>query len=140
MEILMTVLAYLVVFGAASALAVVPGIIAYFVSGKRMSKLWSYFVGVVVVLSVLASFSQKPVLLYRQECTQFVTQEQDDLIRSVSSGAYSVRMPLIPLVVYMDDVQDDYIAWTEYYFPGGTREMEYSKDGFNCTKQLLPWA
>jgi len=141
MELLISVGMYILVFGAAALAAVVPGIIAYFVTGKRMGKGWSYFAGVVFVLLILASLSQKPVLWYTQECEEMVSQQQEEAIRSVSSGIFSARAPFIPVLVMVDACrQGEYALWKEYYFPFGTREMELSgSDGFNCTKYLFPW-
>ena len=68
MELLMSAGMYVLLFGAVALVGVVPGLIAYFVTGKRMGKGWSYFAGVVFVLLILASLSQKPVLWYTQTC------------------------------------------------------------------------
>lgn len=140
MEILITVGMYILVFGAAALVAAIPGAIVYLVTKKRMGKGWSYFAGVVFVLLMLASASQKPVLWYTQECEEMVSEAQEDAIRTVSSGVYSTRAPFVPLLVMVDERREDYVFWTEYYFPFGTEEMElFGADGFNCTKQLLPW-
>lgn len=141
MELLMSIGMYVLVFGGAAVLAVVPGLIAYLVTKKRMGKGWSYFAGVVFVLLILASLSQKPILWYTQSCEEMVSAEQEDAIRSVSSGIYSTRAPFIPMLVMVDECrQGDYARWKEYYFPFGTREMELSgTDGFNCVKHLFPW-
>ncbi len=96
MEILLSIGMYILVFGAAAVVALIPGLIAYVVTKKRMGKGWSYFAGVVFVLLILASLSQKPVLWYTQTCEEMVSEEQEDAIRSVSSGIYSARAPFIP--------------------------------------------
>ena len=140
MEYLVTVLAYLAVFGSAAAIAGVLAVAVYFVTKKHVQKFWCYFGCVVAVLLVMASVSQKPAILYSDACTQMLTKQQEQSIRDVCGGAYSVRMPFIPVMVRVTEVQDDYTAWTEFYYPVGTREMELSGvDGYNCTKNLFPW-
>ena len=140
MEILISVLLCAAVIGGVLLLALVPAVIAYFVTKKSMGKGWSYFAGVVVVLLLLASVSQKPVLWYTQDCQQMVSEQQEDAIRSVNTGVYSLRVPFIPVLLMVDECRDDYAFWTAYYFPFGTQEMELSGgDGFNCVKQLFPW-
>jgi len=140
MEMLITVLGYIAVFGSAAVLGLIPGVIAYFLTKKSLGKWWSYFVGVVVVLCVLLSLSRKPILLYTQDCENSLTEVQEDAVRAVCAGPYSPQMPLLPMVIFVAQAEEDYAAWTEYYFPYGTREMELSgADGYNCTKYLLPW-
>ena len=139
MELFMIVLSYIVVFGSAAAVAGVLAVIVYYVSKKRLSKGWCYFGSVVAVLLILASLSQKPALLYSRDCAQRLSETQQTQVYSVSSGAYSKYMPFIPVAVRMEHVDEHYVAWTEFYFPCGTREMELSSDGFNCRKYLLPW-
>ena len=140
MEIFITVLGYVAVFGSAAVVALIPGAIVYFLLRKSLGKWLSYFIGFVLVLCALLSVSRKPFLLYDQSCAQSLTQTQEDAVRSVCAGAYSTRMPLLPLVIRVNTTGESYAAWTEYYFPYGTREMELSgTDGFNCTKYLLPW-
>ena len=140
MEIFITVLGYVAVFGSAAILALIPGLLIYFLLRKSLGKWLSYFIGFVLVLCALLSVSQKPFLLYDDSCAQALTREQEDAVRSVCGGAYSTRMPLLPLVIHVDETGEDYTAWTEYYFPYGTREMELSgADGYNCTKNLFPW-
>jgi len=140
MELLITVLGYVAVFGSAAVIALIPGVIVYFLLRKSLGKWLSYFVGLVLVLCALLSVSRKPFLLYDRSCTQSLSQEQQEAVRAVCAGAYSTRMPLLPLAIHVDAAEDDYAAWTEYYFPYGTKKMELSgTDGYNCTKYLLPW-
>lgn len=140
MEYLVTVLAYLAVFGAAAILAVIPAVIAYFVSKKRLGLLWSYFVGVVATLSILGGLCWEPVMLYGEDCTRVLPKNQEYAVRAVSEGVYSQRVPLIPVAIRMEETQEEYVVWTTYYFPFGTEGMELSGvDGYNCTKNLFPW-
>ena len=136
MEILFSALAYGAVFGAAAALAIIPGVIVYFLLKKSLGKGLSYFIGVVLVLCVLLSLSRDPMVLYDQACEQNMSAQQEEAVLSVSSGVYSTRLPLITLAVRVEEVSDGYVCWTQYFFPGGNRVMEYSADGFNCIKPL----
>ena len=134
-----TVLSYLAVFGSAAILAGVLAVIVYFITKRRFSKFWVYFGCVVAVLVVFASTSQKPMIFYEKTCEQMLSEEQEDAIKAVSAGAYSTRCPFIPLMVRATEVREDYAAWTQYYFPFGTQEMELTgTDGYNCVKALFP--
>lgn len=139
MEILISTILYILVFGTAAVLAVLPAVAAYFLSPKRIGKGWSYFAGLVIVLCVLAGLSQKPILFYTRACTQNLSAQQEQQLRSVSGGAYSLRAPLVSVLILVEETGDDRMAWTEYYFPIGNRKLELSGDGFNCTKYLFPW-
>ena len=133
-----TVLSYLAVFGSAALLAGVLAVIVYFITKGRFSKFWVYFGCVVAVLVVFASTSQKPMIFYEKTCEQMLSEEQEDAIKAVSAGAYSTRCPFIPLMVRATEVREDYAAWTQYYFPFGTQEMELTgADGYNCVKPLF---
>ena len=133
-----TVLSYLAVFGSAALLAGVLAVIVYFITKRRFSKFWVYFGCVVAVLVVFASTSQKPMIFYEKTCEQMLSEEQEDAIKAVSAGAYSTRCPFIPLMVRATEVREDYAAWTQYYFPFGTMEMELTGvDGYNCVKPLF---
>ena len=133
-----TVLSYLAVFGSAALLAGVLAVIVYFITKRRFSKFWVYFGCVVAVLVVFASTSQKPMIFYEKTCEQMLSEEQEDAIKAVSAGAYSTRCPFIPLMVRATEVREDYAAWTQYYFPFGTMEMELTgADGYNCVKPLF---
>ena len=136
MEMLFTGLAYAAVFGAAAVVALVPGVIVYFLLRKSMGKGLSYFIGVVLVLCALLSVTRDPLVIYDKACTENMTQQQEEAVLSVSRGVYSTKLPLIPLAVQVKEVSDVYVAWTQYYFPWGNRGMEYSSDGFNCIKPL----
>ena len=134
-----TVLSYLAVFGSAAILAGVLAVIVYFITKRRFSKFWVYFGCVVAVLVVFASTRQKPMIFYEKTCEQMLSEEQEDAIKAVSAGAYSTRCPFIPLMVRDTEVREDYAAWTQYYFPFGTQEMELTgADGYNCVKALFP--
>ena len=138
MELLMTVLCYLLVFGAAAVIAAVLAVVVYFVTRRRFSKFWVFFGCVVMVLVCFASLSQKPMIFYEKTCEQMLSEEQEDAIKAVAAGAYSTRCPFIPLMVRATEVREDYAAWTQYYFPFGTVEMELSgTDGYNCVKPLF---
>ena len=138
MEMFATVLSYLAVFGSAALLAGVLAVIVYFVTRRRFSKFWVFFGCVVAVLVIFASTSQKPMIFYEKTCEQMLSEEQEDAIKAVSAGAYSTRCPFIPVMVRATEVRDDYAAWTQYYFPFGTMEMELTgADGYNCTKPLF---
>lgn len=140
MENVITVLIYIIVFGAAAVLALIPAVIAYFVSKKRLGLIWSYFVGVVATLSILGGLCWEPVMLYGDDCTRVLPQKEEYAVRAVSEGVYAQRAPFIPVAIRLEQTQEDYTAWTTYYFPFGTREMELSGvDGYNCTKNLFPW-
>lgn len=139
MEIFISTILYVPVFGTAAVLAVLPAVAAYFLSQKRIGKGWSYFAGLVIVLCVLAGLSQKPILFYTRACTQSLSAQQEQQLRSVSGGAYSLRAPLVSVLILVEETGDDRMAWTEYYFPIGNRKLELSGDGFNCTKYLFPW-
>ena len=133
-----TVLSYLAVFGSAAILAGVLAVIVYFITKRRFSKLWVYFGCVVAVLVIFASTSQKPMIFYEKTCEQMLSEEQEDAIKAVSAGAYSTRCPFIPLMVRATEVREGYAAWTQYYFPFGTQEMELTgTDGYNCVKPLF---
>ena len=133
-----TVLSYLAVFGSAALLAGVLAVIVYFITKRRFSKFWVYFGCVVAVLVVFASTSQKPMIFYEKTCEQMLSEEQEDAIKAVSAGAYSTRCPFIPLMVRATEVREDYAAWTQYYFPFCTQEMELTgADGYNCVKPLF---
>lgn len=139
MEIFISILIYFLVFGAAALLALVPAVFARFVSRKKLSRGWSYFTGLVIVLCVLAGLSRKPMLFYTRDCAQNLTAEQEEQVRSVSGGAYSPHAPLVSVLIVVEETGDDYTSWTEFYFPFGKREIELTGDGFNCTKNLFPW-
>lgn len=136
MEIVFTALAYAAVFGAAAVVALIPGVIVYFLLRKSLGKGLSYFVGVVLVLCALLSVTRDPLVFYDKGCTDNMTQQQEEAVLSVSCGVYSTKLPLIPLALRVEEVSDEYVCWTQYYFPGGSRVMEYSADGFNCIKPL----
>ena len=138
MELLMTVLCYLLVFGAAAVIAALLAVVVYFVTKRRFSKFWVFFGCMVMVLVCFASLSQKPMIFYEKTCTQTLSSEQQDAIKAVAAGAYSTKAPFIPLMVRATEVRDDYAAWTQYYFPYGTVEMELEgTDGYNCVKPLF---
>ena len=138
MELLATVLSYLLVFGSAAAVAVVLAVVVYFVTKRRFSKFWVYFGCVVALLVTFASLSQKPMIFYEKTCDQMLSEEQQDAIKAVSAGAYSTKVPFIPLMVRTTEVRDDYAAWTQYYFPYGTMKMElHGTDGYNCVEPLF---
>lgn len=140
MEIFVTVLAYLVVFGSAAVIAGLLAVAVWYGMKKRASKLWCCFGCLVAVLVILAGLSREPLLFYGRDCPQSLSAEQETAVRAVSAGVYSKRLPLVLVAIRTDYADEHYAAWTEFYFPCGTAEMELSgTDGYNCKKYLLPW-
>ena len=140
MEIFLTILFYIVVFGSAAVVAGLLAVAVWYILKKQMSKLWCYFGCLVAVLVMLAGLSREPLLFYGRDCPQSLSDKQEAAVRAVSSGVYSSRLPLVLVAIRTDYADEDYAAWTEFYFPCGTMEMELSgTDGYNCRKYLLPW-
>jgi len=140
MELFLTILFYIVVFGSAAAVAGIVAAAVWFATKKRFGKLWCWFGCLVAVLVLLAGLSREPLLFYGRDCPRSLSDEQEAAVRAVSSGVYSKRLPLVLVAIRTDYVDEDYAAWTEVYFPCGTMEMELrGTDGYNCRKYLLPW-
>jgi len=64
-------------------------------------------------------------------------QEYRDAIRSQAGGLYSRRLPLLPVAVTVEEVQQEKVFYTIHYFPFGTVGMSYHiQDGYNMEKTL----
>ena len=84
----------------------------------------------IVCLCILAS---GPVV----SCKTDVPEKYVDAVKAQSAGLYSSKLPLVPVVVSVDQVAEGTVFYTVYYLPFGTVGMSYTEgDGHNIEKPL----
>ena len=89
--------------------------------------------GLLVATIILVFLCQKPIVSYKTE----LSTEYKTAIETQAKGVYSSRLPLIPVYVSVESMEQEYVFYTIYYFPFGTVGMSYSpQDGYNIEKQL----
>ena len=60
-----------------------------------------------------------------------------EAIESQARGVYSRTIPLVPVYISIDSLQESSVYYTIYYFPFGTVGMSYTEnDGYNQEKPL----
>ena len=86
----------------------------------------------ILVLS-LGFLCNKPIVKYDSELSTIYKSA----VESQSKGFYSSRLPIVPVYVSVEDMQDDRVYYTIHYFPFGSVGMSYSQtDGYNIEKEL----
>ena len=61
-------------------------------------------------------------------------------IQAQAGGFYSAGLPLIPIVVTIDDYSENHVDYTIYYFPLGTVGMSFLEgEGYTIEKPLSGW-
>lgn len=113
---------------------------------KRGRFLSRFLIAALLICAVLAAFAVSPPVVCAEHCRGDLTEEWKDAVRSVNTGLYSAKLPLIPLCVRVTDIEafatnggmEHRITFDVYYFCAGREGMEYStRDGFNITKPLF---
>ena len=96
--------------------------------------------GLIIVLSILVLLA---VCLRIISSHPFLTQKCEvpegyvDEIYTQSKGAYSNRIPLLPVSISIENYTGERVYYTIHYFPFGTVGMSYTPgDGFNQEKAL----
>ena len=88
---------------------------------------------IVVFMIVLFTFSKNPIVSNNIEIPEFYMEA----VKEQAEGAYSKRLPLIPIYVRIDSYAEEKLYYTIYYFPFGTVGMSYTReDGYNIEKSL----
>ena len=78
----------------------------------------------------------RPVVVCRVD----VPEHYLEAITGQSKGAYSDKLPLVPVCVSVDAFARGRVYYTIYYFPFGTVDMTYAEDdGYNIEKHLTGW-
>ena len=87
----------------------------------------------VVSVVVLSELCANPVISGGKE----LPTEFRNAIQSQAGGLYSRRLPLVPVVVTVEELQEEMVLYTIHYFPFGTVGMSYHPDdGYNMEKTL----
>ncbi|MBR5559440.1 MAG: hypothetical protein IKU72_04255 [Oscillospiraceae bacterium] len=88
---------------------------------------------VIVAASLMAVLCASPVVLGGED----LPQNFREAIQSQAKGGYSSRLPLVPVAVTVEDVNNEQVFYTIHYFPFGTVGMSYhTGDGYNIEKPL----
>lgn len=88
---------------------------------------------VLLVVLVLGWLCHHPVVTQRE----YVTPPLAEAAERQARGLYSARLPLIPVHVSLDRMEQGTVYYTIRYFPFGTVEMSYSEEGlYNIEKPL----
>lgn len=88
---------------------------------------------IVVVAAVLFGLSQNPIV----SCNIEIPESYMEAAKEQAKGAYSKRLPLVPVYVSIEDYSEGVLYYTIHYFPLGTVEMSYREDGgYNIEKPL----
>ena len=70
-------------------------------------------------------------------CKEYVTPPLVEAAERQARGLYSARLPLIPIHVSLDRMEQGTVYYTIRYFPFGTVGMSYSEEGlYNIEKPL----
>ena len=70
-------------------------------------------------------------------CKEYVTPPLIEAAERQARGLYSARLPLIPIHVSLDRMEQGTVYYTIRYFPFGTVGMSYSEEGlYNIEKPL----
>ena len=70
-------------------------------------------------------------------CKEYVTPPLVEAAERQARGLYSPRLPLVPVYVSMDRMEEGTVYYTIHYFPFGTVGMSYSEEGlYNIEKPL----
>ena len=68
---------------------------------------------------------------------EYVTPPLAEAAERQARGLYSVRLPLIPVHVSLDRMEQGTVCYTIHYFPFGTVGMSFSEEGlYNIEKPL----
>ena len=68
---------------------------------------------------------------------EYVTPPLQEAALQQARGLYSRRLPLIPVWVRLDRMEDSTVFYTIHYFPFGTVGMSFSQEGlYNIEKPL----
>lgn len=88
---------------------------------------------VALLIGVLCYVSSHPFVSSKCE----ISEEYVSEIYAQTMGTYSNRIPLLPVVISIENLSGERAYYTIHYFPFGTVEMSYSPtDGFNQEKAL----
>ena len=92
-------------------------------------------IALVTVLGLLLAFLvQKPPVF----CDLELPEGYSEAIRDQARGLYSQRLPLVPVFVNVESIQEQTVQYTVYYFPFGSVGMSYHPaDGYNIEKPLV---
>lgn len=95
---------------------------------------WIKVVLLLFSIVLLCAFAEQPLLF----CKTNLPGEYKIAVQDQAKGLYSQKLPLIPAFAKVENVADERIYYTIYYFPFGTVGMSYHPtDGYNIEKPLL---
>lgn len=92
-----------------------------------------------VIIAVIAALMLTLGVLNRHPitiCDMDLPEGYLEAAKSQAAGAYSKNLPLVPVIVTIDDYSDDVVEYTIHYFPCGTVGMKYDGDTYSIEKQL----
>lgn len=97
---------------------------------KRMKKMIVLILAVTVLLGM---FAHHPVILRDPE----LSDAYQDAVQDQARGVYSKRLPLVPMLVIVENLREQTVRYTVYYFPFGSVGMSYHPaNGYNIEKPL----
>ena len=102
---------------------------------RRIAVIAAVILCLVLVVSVvvLSELCANPVI----SGAEGVPEELQDAIQSQATGLYSSRLPLVPVWISVEGMEDGCVFYTIHYFPFGTVGMSYHPDdGYNMEKTL----
>ena len=89
---------------------------------------------VFTVMLLLGILAHRPVILRGPE----LPEAYQDAVQDQARGLYSQRLPLVPVFVNVESIQEQTVQYTVYYFPFGSVGMSYHPaDGYNIEKPLV---
>lgn len=88
---------------------------------------------VLVAVLCLGLLCNQPIVTQKE----YVTPPLAEAAERQARGLYSARLPLIPVYVSLDRMEEGAVFYTIHYFPFGTVGMSFSEEGlYNIEKPL----
>jgi len=100
----------------------------------RKISVWRVIAAVLLSAALLLGWlCRHPVVTHGE----YVTPPLAEAAERQARGLYSTRLPLIPIHVSLDRMEQGTVYYTIRYFPFGTVGMSYSEEGlYNIEKSL----
>ena len=104
---------------------------------KSIRKRWIIILAALFILALALGVSAgHPFIVHGED----LPQDYYSAVQSQAKGLYSIRVPLVPIFVSIDDLERDTVFYTIHYFPFGTVGMSYIQgEGYNIEKPLTGW-
>lgn len=142
MEMLLTIMCYgfqlvCILLLSGAVCAVVVGVLSLFgVKTTKKHKILAFAVCLLMVSSLLIYTAYHPAVYYPEEYDAQVTDELKTDIKSIVSGIYSKNVPLLPIYIVIESVDDNTVKFKTVYLFFGSTVHEIGDDGICLIKPL----